>query len=247
MQKAAAMRRLMANFPKFKHFSNKSFSENLTANLEAEKAVKKPFESLIYTKHNKNVLEILLNEPKKLNSLDTKMIKNMLRRVKKFLPENRESSTTDEEATDSERRGDELNEMEVPKVIIMNGAGGKSFCAGGDISSLYNAKKKGSDDKVIKDFFRYEYLLDYLLTRMKPIQVAMWNGYVMGGGVGLSIHAPIRIATDNTLFAMPGKCDYVVYQFRNCNWILPRCRSNLFPSKVIQQRSFYWVIHGAHW
>jgi len=39
---------------------------------------------------------------------------------------------------------------------------------------------------------------------MKPIQIAFWNGYCMGGGVGLSINAPIRIATDNTLFAMPG-------------------------------------------
>ena len=38
---------------------------------------------------------------------------------------------------------------------------------------------------------------------MKPIQVALWNGYVMGGGVGLSCHAPIRVATDNTMYAMP--------------------------------------------
>ncbi len=51
---------------------------------------------------------------------------------------------------------------------------------------------------------RYEYLLDYSLTRMNPIQIALWNGYCMGGGVGLSIHAPIRIATENTLFSMPG-------------------------------------------
>jgi len=64
-------------------------------------------------------------------------------------------------------------------------------------------RKNKGDSKIIKDFFRYEYLLDYSLTRIKPILVSMWNGYVMGGGVGVSIHAPIRIATDNTLFAMP--------------------------------------------
>ncbi len=40
---------------------------------------------------------------------------------------------------------------------------------------------------------------------MKPIQVALWNGIVMGGGVGLSQNAPIRIATENTVWAMPGK------------------------------------------
>lgn len=51
---------------------------------------------------------------------------------------------------------------------------------------------------------RYEYLLDYSLTKIKPIQVALWNGLVMGGGVGLSQNAPIRVATDNTIWAMPG-------------------------------------------
>jgi len=40
---------------------------------------------------------------------------------------------------------------------------------------------------------------------MKPIQVALWNGIVMGGGVGLSQNAPIRVATENTVWAMPGK------------------------------------------
>jgi len=40
---------------------------------------------------------------------------------------------------------------------------------------------------------------------MKPIQVAFWDGIVMGGGVGISIHAPIKIATENSMFAMPGK------------------------------------------
>lgn len=47
--------------------------------------------------------------------------------------------------------------------------------------------------------------MDYSLTKMKPIQVALWNGIVMGGGVGLSQNAPIRIATDNTIWAMPGE------------------------------------------
>lgn len=40
---------------------------------------------------------------------------------------------------------------------------------------------------------------------MKPIQVAFWDGIVMGGGVGLSINAPIKIATEHSMFAMPGK------------------------------------------
>ena len=52
---------------------------------------------------------------------------------------------------------------------------------------------------------RYEYLVDFTIAKMKPIQISFWNGVVMGGGVGVSINSPIRIATENTLFAMPGK------------------------------------------
>lgn len=53
-------------------------------------------------------------------------------------------------------------------------------------------------------FFAEEYLLDYSLSQLKNIeQISIWNGIVMGGGVGLTWHSPIRIATDNSLFAMP--------------------------------------------
>ncbi len=208
------LKRLEVNLCYFKRISGRSFCKNLTAqsnqNNQTKPTIeKKPFESVLYLQHNKYVLEMILNDPKKLNSLDYQMIKSMLRRVKKWVPE-RDASTTDEEATENERQ--ELKKAEVPRVVIMSGAGGKSFCAGGDIASLYNSKKNGEDDKIIKDFFRYEYMLDYLLTRMMPIQIALWNGYVMGGGVGVSIHAPIRIATDNTLFAMPGK-DKILFNF----------------------------------
>lgn len=195
-------RRLNVNFCHFKKYFVKNFcSSQQVDNNQNLKTEKKPFESILYVQHNNSALEIVLNEPKKLNSLDSKMIRSMLRRVKRYIPE-RESSTTDEEVSDTERK--HLKNIIVPKIIIISGAGGKSFCAGGDIASLYNSKKNGEGDNIIKDFFRYEYMLDYLLTRMRPIQIALWNGYVMGGGVGISIHAPIRIATDNSLFSMPG-------------------------------------------
>jgi 3-hydroxyisobutyryl-CoA hydrolase len=198
------LRRLEVNFGYFKKLSSRNFCESPKAqnnNTNINKTEKKPFESILYLQHNDHVLEVLLNEPKKLNSLDSKMIRSLLRRVKRWVPE-RESSTTDEEVSGNESQ--EFKKNLIPKVLLMTGAGGKSFCAGGDISSLYHAKKNGENDQVIKDFFRYEYMLDYLLTRMRPIQIALWNGYVMGGGVGISINAPIRVATENSLFAMPG-------------------------------------------
>ena len=78
-----------------------------------------------------------------------------------------------------------------------------AFCAGGDVRALYNAGKGKGDASLLRDFFWHEYILDYSLTTMKPIQIAVYNGIVMGGGVGISIHAPIRIASEAAVFAMP--------------------------------------------
>jgi enoyl-CoA hydratase/carnithine racemase len=87
----------------------------------------------------------------------------------------------------------------------MSGTGGKSFCAGGDVVSLYNSHigKEGSDPKLKDKFLSQEYTVDYNLQIMKPFQISIWNGYVMGGGVGVSQFSKIRIATEKSLWAMP--------------------------------------------
>ena len=86
---------------------------------------------------------------------------------------------------------------------MISGTGEKAFCAGGDIVSIYKLNKSGADTTAKSDFFAKEYIMDYSLTTMKPIQVALWNGIVMGGGVGVSCHSPIRIATEKSMYAMP--------------------------------------------
>ena len=53
------------------------------------------------------------------------------------------------------------------------------------------------------DYFGLEYKLDHLIATYQKPYVALMDGITMGGGVGLSVHAPFRIATENTLFAMP--------------------------------------------
>lgn len=53
-------------------------------------------------------------------------------------------------------------------MIIIKGAGGKAFCAGGDIKSLYDGKQKG-DTEILERFFREEFTLDYTLSQMKAI------------------------------------------------------------------------------
>eukprot|EP01118_Nematostelium_gracile_P017375 TRINITY_DN73_c0_g1_i1.p1 TRINITY_DN73_c0_g1~~TRINITY_DN73_c0_g1_i1.p1 ORF type:complete len:352 (+),score=101.63 TRINITY_DN73_c0_g1_i1:127-1056(+) len=87
----------------------------------------------------------------------------------------------------------------------MKGAGGKAFCAGGDIRAVYDAGKAREFGKgtLTSDFFYNEYQLNHLISLQKIPQVAILNGITMGGGVGLSVHGEYRVATDNSVFAMP--------------------------------------------
>jgi len=87
------------------------------------------------------------------------------------------------------------------KVIVFRGAGGKAFCAGGDVRALYEGWKAGRRDQL--EFFIPEYALNYRIhTYPKPI-VAVMDGIIMGGGMGLAQGAALRIATDKTRMGMP--------------------------------------------
>ena len=88
-------------------------------------------------------------------------------------------------------------------VVVIKGEG-RAFCAGGDITGLTLDNKKGPEgQQASKDFFELEYGLDHMIATYSKPYVAFIDGITMGGGVGLSINAPIRIATENSVFAMP--------------------------------------------
>ncbi len=87
-------------------------------------------------------------------------------------------------------------------VVLIRGAGGKAFAAGGDIQRLYGAMSDPADDYPTA-FFAEEYALNRAIKRYPKPYVALYNGIVMGGGVGVSVHGSHRIATDLTSFAMP--------------------------------------------
>ncbi|CAL7937470.1 unnamed protein product [Xylocopa violacea] len=90
------------------------------------------------------------------------------------------------------------------KLVIVEGAGEKAFCAGGDIKSIATAFKPGQTNNALGEtFFRKEYTLNYFIGTYKIPYVATIDGITMGGGVGLSVHGKYRIATEKTLFAMP--------------------------------------------
>ncbi|GAP91414.1 putative 3-hydroxyisobutyryl- hydrolase protein [Rosellinia necatrix] len=123
---------------------------------------------------------IELNRPAKLNSLNGSMIRKILPRLV------------------------EWEQSDLANVIVMKGAGDRAFCAGGDVAALAQQNMEGpSGQKLSVDYFALEYKLNhYIATYQKPY-IAFMDGITMGGGVGLSIHAPFRIATERTVFAMP--------------------------------------------
>lgn len=87
---------------------------------------------------------------------------------------------------------------------MISGAGSKALCAGGDVAALAQQNEKGPEGQIQStDFFGLEYRLDHMIaTYSKPV-ISFMDGITMGGGVGLSMHAPFRIATEKTVFAMP--------------------------------------------
>lgn len=85
--------------------------------------------------------------------------------------------------------------------ILVRGAGEKAFCAGGDIRALYDSFRGGGT--LHRDFFIEEYRLDYFIHHYPKPYVALLNGIVMGGGMGIAQGSRMRIATDRTRMAMP--------------------------------------------
>ncbi|KAI1776330.1 ClpP/crotonase [Hypoxylon cercidicola] len=123
---------------------------------------------------------IELNRPAKLNSLNGSMIRKIFPRLV------------------------EWEKSDMTNVVVMKGAGEKAFCAGGDVNALAIQNKQGPEgQKQSVDYFAQEYQLDHYIATYKKPYIAFMDGITMGGGVGLSIHAPFRIATERTVFAMP--------------------------------------------
>ncbi|MGA9915859.1 MAG: enoyl-CoA hydratase/isomerase family protein [Paraburkholderia sp.] len=120
---------------------------------------------------------ITLNRPAALNSLSNEMIHELARLVEQC----------------------RVNDNIV--ALVLRGAGEKGFCAGGDVRELYHSVTSGNGNW--KQFFVDEYRLDYALHIFPKPVVALMDGIVMGGGMGLAQGADIRVVTERTKMAMP--------------------------------------------
>jgi enoyl-CoA hydratase len=106
------------------------------------------------------------------------------------------------------------------KLVIVEGAGEKAFCAGGDIRALHDWGKAG-DPNVLRLYYE-EYLLNTYIKRYPKPYVSLMDGIDMGGGVGLSVHGSTRVATEKLLFAMP-ETGIGLFPDVGGTYFLPRC------------------------
>ena len=121
---------------------------------------------------------ITLTREKVLNALNLNMVREIFKNIKKW-----------------------DNDKDISGVII-KGSGDKSFCAGGDIVSVYHAKSE--TESILSDsFFREEYILNLAISNFSKPWISLLNGIAMGGGLGLSVHGSHRIVSEKTVTAMP--------------------------------------------
>lgn len=120
---------------------------------------------------------ITLNRPKAINALNHSMVQTM-------------ASALAEWADDDSVRA-----------VLLTGAGERGLCAGGDIVSIYHDAREGGSGS--KDFWRDEYVLNAGIARYGKPYVAIMDGIVMGGGVGVSAHGNVRIVTERSTIGMP--------------------------------------------
>ncbi len=112
---------------------------------------------------------------------------------------------------------------ETVEAVIIDHAGERGFCAGGDIRMLAESGK--GDGSAAREFWLIEYRLnDLLFNYAKPV-VAVMDGITMGGGVGLAMPAKFRIATERTTFAMP-ETGIGLFPDVGGGWFLPRLRDH---------------------
>jgi len=135
-------------------------------------------EPLVKFEENLAVRRFVLNRPTKLNALNTSMLTDLASRIEQW------------------------NDAELCGVIVGTGVG-KAFSAGGDVASVIEYAASDTARPQAVDYFQREYGLDYLLANLSKPYVAIMDGLTFGGGFGLAVPAPFRVATEKCSISMP--------------------------------------------
>ncbi len=138
---------------------------------------------------------IRLNRPRAINSLNEAMVAGMKAGLDAF--------ARDPDIT----------------CVVLSGEGDRGLCAGGDVRQIYEAKTASETDRT--RFWREEFPLNYTISNYPKPYIALMDGIVMGGGVGISAHGRYRIVTERTRLAMP---ETAIGYFPDvgATWLLPK-------------------------
>lgn len=120
---------------------------------------------------------VTLNRPRTVNALTSVMVASILEQLRAW-------AVDDDIST-----------------VLVRGAGERGLCAGGDIVAIYEDMLVGG--KETADFWRTEYQLNSVIAGYPKPYVALMDGLVLGGGVGISAHGSIRVVTERTRMGMP--------------------------------------------
>ena len=150
----------------------------------------------VLTSASAGLARITLNRPQALHALNTHMCANMIQALLAW-----------------------QSDPSARYVLIEHQPGTRGFCAGGDIRMV--AESGAGDGKAAREFFFTEYRLNHLLFERERRLIAIMDGVTMGGGVGISMPARYRIATERTMFAMP-ETGIGLFPDVGGGWYLPR-------------------------
>lgn len=134
-------------------------------------------QALILHEIRQNLGVITINRPRALNALSGPMLAEIDRLLVEFEADSRVSA------------------------VLIHGAGERGLCAGGDIVALYHLMD--SDQETAQEYFRIEYSLNYRISQFSKPYIAIMDGIVLGGGMGVSAHGSHRVVTENSRIGMP--------------------------------------------
>ncbi|MFD9667597.1 enoyl-CoA hydratase/isomerase family protein [Rhodococcus sp. NPDC059968] len=129
------------------------------------------------TRVEDRVGRITLNRPRAINALDHGMVRAISEALTAWATDDRVDT------------------------VVLDGSGERGLCAGGDIRSIYDDARTGGSASLA--FWRDEYRLNAYIARYPKPYVAVMDGLVMGGGIGVSAHGSHRLVTERTRIGMP--------------------------------------------
>lgn len=146
--------------------------------VSAPDAIPAPSPSRVSATRDSSVGHLTLARPEAINALDLGMIEAL-------------AAALDEWEHDSDI-----------EVVLLDGAGERGLCAGGDVRGLYDQIVGGRPEQTA-EFFRAEYHLNARIAEYPKPVVVLADGITMGGGIGLAGHAAVRVVTERSKLAMP--------------------------------------------